>query len=156
MKRLNTIFIIFLLLTCTIYCSAQTEITEEEVSFNVVKWFYNHYPNAQETSWLQLNEGKEFHVTFLFEEKQYESIYSLTGKKIQEIVYLESTPINIMNELYDRFGQFKIKSVVKKTSFPSKDVIYLTKIKSKGKKEQEIAFDENETIISSLVAASNR
>ncbi|MEO1256691.1 MAG: hypothetical protein AAFY41_17650, partial [Bacteroidota bacterium] len=66
-----------------------------------------------------------------------------------------SAPIAITNYLYDRLDQFKLKEVIRKTIFPSKEVSYIAKVKSKTEGLQEIEISESEINVSDQLATSN-
>ncbi len=126
--------------------TAQESISEEEMPFTVLKWFYDQYPNTAGAIWNkdEREERTTYTSSFEFKEKKYKTTYNSKGKRIVELMYLESTPINLTNFLHDRFGQFKLKKVAQKTIFPSGKVSYVAKIKSKEEGVQEVEYDEHD------------
>ena len=147
-------FATFLLVAICYSSVAQKTVEEDELSFSVLSGLYENYPNVQSAVWRenQTKLGAQYQVSFEFEKQRYKVILDSRGKRIGELRYLSSTPIDIINVLYEQFDQFKIKEVAVKTVFPSKEKSYIATIKGKSFGIQNIELDENIKPISNNVA----
>lgn len=157
MDRFFAILLIILICGASTHLNAQNVIQEEEISIGILKWHYDNYPNAKSTEWVKNEvEGTiEYSVTFQFEDQNYTSIYFPNGKRKEEFLYLEIAPIDLTNFLYDRFSQFKLKKLIRKTTFPSKKVSYLLQVKSKKEGTQELELEESTLKILNQVVLSD-
>lgn len=152
MGRCYRIFLIAQLIGFGTLATAQQSIPEEDISMTVLKWFYDHYPNAENAIWKQHETNNNMYkVAFSFEKQQYEATYDKKGKRRSDLVYLDIAPIDLTNFLYEQFDQFKYRKVAKKTIYPTGDVSYITTVKSKKEGIQELVLEEN-TISFTLVS----
>ncbi|MEO1255032.1 MAG: hypothetical protein AAFY41_09125, partial [Bacteroidota bacterium] len=79
---------IILISSCFSEMNAQEPVLEEDISFSILKWFYDDYPKSTETSWVKNEaEGKTtYTVSFLFKEREHVVTYNLKGKREAELL----------------------------------------------------------------------
>ena len=145
MKAIIIIFSIACIFIFAPPATAQSEISEDDMSISILKWFYDHYPNAITSKWIKDEKENQvkFTVFFQFKEKNYQTIYSGKGKRIVEYSSIDSEPIHLTNYLYERFDQFKVKKISLKKVFPSGKTSYFVKVKTKSEGIQEIELDQS-------------
>lgn len=157
MKTSISILATFLFLSISFQSSSQTAVAEKNISFSILKWFYNDYPNADQRTWKEeVEDGeKRYYVSFKFEDSKYETIYDTDGKRVEEIHYVETPPIDLTNTLYNTFDNFKIKEVAKKTKFSTKEEAFIVTLKIKGEGEKELVFDDNTVSLKNQALSKN-
>lgn len=157
MKTTTKLFLVLIIATFSLSTNAQESVLEEDMPFTVLKWFYDHYPNTENAIWRKEESQGEiiYTASFKFEDQNFKTTYNSNGIRVEELMYLDSAPINLTNFLHDRFGQFKLKKIAKKTIFPSEETSYIAKIKSKEEGMNEIEYDDSSSTMINQVAVSD-
>ncbi len=98
------------------------EISEDEVSITVLKWFYNHYDSPEMPKWeMTKSETNEdlLKVSFKYKGQNLVAVYTKQGKKAYESVSYQknSMPEPIVDYAGTNFDKFKILSVYRHTNY---------------------------------------
>ncbi|MEP0272599.1 hypothetical protein [Ekhidna sp.] len=149
--------IILFLFACPFSSNSQEFISEDEITINILKWYYDQYPNGETISWSSssVNNVDVLKVKFNYNENEYTATYSLKGKRLSETVKIENIPITVTNYLYDNYAKFKIKSFLKRIDFKANETSYEVEIKSKEAGLERIVFDTNFQRETNQVLTSN-
>lgn len=123
--------------------NAQTLVAEDDVSFEILKWHFHHYPQSVSKQWMSLGE-QAYRATFDFEGKEVSTVYHQNGKRLSEEVDLtKEIPLSITYYLDERYSKYKVNDFRKITSFSDELVYYKMELKSKEKGEESLSFDEH-------------
>ena len=89
------------------------KISEDDLSFDFLKWHYMNYPGVENNQWTQLSkDGNTFYyVEFLFEEQMYAVTYDNDGNRLRERVKFKSKniPTSASKFLSSKFNGEKFK-----------------------------------------------
>ncbi len=131
---------------------AAQEVTEDELSVTVLKWFYNHYQNPEFPTWeLVKSESNEelFKVSFAYNGDDYVAIYDKNGKRAYEnIIYdKKQRPVSLIDFAETNYDKFKVLDIKKHTNFEygarsSEDTNYELVVKIDGT-ETSVWFNED-------------
>lgn len=133
--------------SCFLFCgylpAQQKVISEDDVSFEVLKWHFHYYPKSESLQWVELGEGL-LKSRVNFEGKIVSTIYNTSGRRLMEEVDLTNdVPVTITYYLDDRYEKYKVQSFVKLTDFAQERVAYRMSVKSKERGVENLEFDEN-------------
>ncbi len=98
------------------------QITEDEMSVTVLKWFYNHYDSPEYPQWEKIkSESNEelFKVTFNFKGQKVSAVYTNKGKRAYEnVIYKKnSMPEPLVDYAATNYEKFKIVSLYRHTNY---------------------------------------
>lgn len=123
-------------------CDAQV-IAEDDVSFEVLKWHFNHYPNSESQGWYQMSEVT-LRASFAFEGENYNVVYTSSGTRLsEELDMTKSVPLSVVYYLDDKYGKYKVQEFKRITNFNDEQIYYIMDVKSKDKGEERLSFDEH-------------
>ena len=118
------------------------EVSEDEISVTVLKWFYNHYEKPEYVNWeIVKSETNEelFQASFTYKGQKIAAIYTKKGKRAYENVsfHKSSMPAPIVDYADTNYDKFKIVSIYRHTNFAygarvDTDVNYEMVVKVKG------------------------
>ncbi|RED92813.1 hypothetical protein [Marinoscillum furvescens] len=132
----------FLLFSSVVYAQ-HTTISEDDVSFEILKWHFHYYPKSESLQWVELGEGL-LKAQVAFEGNVVSIIYNVSGKRLMEEVDLtDNIPVTVSYYLDERYEKYKVQSFIKYTDFSQDRIAYRMKLKSKQKGAEDLEFDEN-------------
>ena len=146
MERLITKFLFFGLLAvgCLVSRAQVKEVSEDEISINILKWHFHHYPQSTSNVWKVINDGKLFESDFIFEDKAYYVTYSAKGKVLTEVVDLsDEVPVALLAQLDEQYEKYKVNNFERITNFADETIFYKLEIKSKENGQEELNFDKD-------------
>jgi len=130
-------------------------VAEEDVSFNILKWHYNYYPNSESKQWYTMGEGA-YQVELFFEGKDMTITYTAEGKRLEEMVDLtKNVPVSVSYYLDEKYGKYKVIEFVKITTFDDDHTGFRLKLKSKDFGDDLISFDQNLVPVSGELLTNN-
>lgn len=131
---------------CNGYFGAAQEVTvdESDISFDILKWHYHHYPNSTMSAWKIVDQGAYYKADFVFNGFDVVTIYSSEGKVLVERIDMaKNVPISLIHHLDGIYEKYKVKEFDKITDFTNETVYYEMNIKSKEVGEETLNFDEH-------------
>ncbi|VXD19841.1 hypothetical protein [Marinoscillum sp. 108] len=119
-------------------------VSESDISFDILKWHFHHYPKSETKQWLDSGEDT-YTVSFVFESMDVSVVYDSRGKRIEERVDVSnSMPVSLVYHLDDQYEKYKVMRFEKVTKFKQDNSVgYEMKIRSKEKGDEQLYFDQN-------------
>lgn len=158
MKKYKTLMIaVFSVFTIAIsqQASAQQTILEDDVSFNILKWHFHHYPQSTTSQWYALGEGL-LKVECVFGNNQISVLYNPKGNRLtEEVDMTKSLPVSIEYLLDEKYEKYKIQDFIKVTNFESEMIIYNLTVKTKERGVINMKFDEHFVAIDDNMLVDN-
>lgn len=140
------------LLILTIACllvtglrAQEISVSEDEISFEILKWHYSNYPKNEANVWKVLKvDGTDFYrVNFKFEDRNYQAEYNENGDLTHEVIDMEDeVPVSITSEL-EVYEKYKIDTFQKISNMKEARVVYKLEVKVKSEGRKVHWYDEN-------------
>ncbi|MBV6647696.1 MAG: hypothetical protein KI790_19715 [Cyclobacteriaceae bacterium] len=95
----------------------QQNISEDDVSMEILKWFYDDYPNG-EAQWSKIisKDGDQYQASIKFNGEVTEVRYTTTGLQVRETKYLDKQLPMALKSLLDRqFDKYKVSTFAQVT-----------------------------------------
>lgn len=146
--KLRTISL-FAILLLVVFGTAAQSISEDDLSFDFLKWHYQKYPNATNNDWTKITKGGTdyIYVNFEFDGTKRAVTYLESGHRVKERIKYdkEAIPTSTLTELEQRFEKFKIEEFQQLNLYAGvklQDSFYTMNVKVK-KDTYILYFDEN-------------
>lgn len=142
---MKTVIIIFACLLFTGLNAQERKVSEEEISFDILKWHYSSYPKCTGSQWAILEvEGQNFYrVSFNFQGQDYQAEYDQNGMVVREIINMDDKiPVSIAHRL-ETYEKYKVNSFIKVSDMRAQKIIYKLDIKVKSEGQKVLWYDEN-------------
>lgn len=139
---MSRIIVIFLFSGSAFLVKGQS-MPESEISFDILKWHFHHYPNSVHSGWKKGDHDTRI-AFFQYQNDRYQVVYTTGGKRlVEEKDMIKEVPVSVSYYLDEKYTKYRIDEFVKVTDFTTDDIHYRLRVRSKENGDEVLNFDEN-------------